>query len=278
MNLESTALVQLVLGLILAAVVSFAAFRFKLVTGNGAWSALVLGWLTFGSGGLRWAAVLLTFFISSSLLSKVLKKQKAEAESKYAKGSRRDLGQVLANGGVAGLFALLHFFFPFSPLPWIGFCASLAAANADTWATELGVLNRKQPVLITNGRPVEAGTSGAISLAGTLAAAAGALAVGLVSTLLAPAGTQPLSNAALAIVVFAAGLIGSLVDSFLGATVQAIYVCSNCGRNTEKHPIHTCGGQTSRVKGWRWLNNDWVNFGCTFSAVLVAFLLNYFFI
>lgn len=278
MSFEPGALIQWVLGLVLAAAVSYTASRFKLVTASGAWSALVLGWLTFGSGGLDWAAVLLTFFISSSLLSKMLKKQKADVESNYAKGSRRDVGQVLANGGVAGIFALLHLFFPPSLLPWIGFCASLAAANADTWATELGVLNRKQPVLITNRRQVEAGTSGAISLAGTLAAAAGALTVGLVSSLFAPSGLSIVDRIGLVVVILAAGLIGSLVDSYLGATVQAVYVCSTCGRKTEKHPIHSCGGRTNQVGGWRWLTNDWVNFGCTFSAVLVAFLLYFFFI
>ncbi len=275
MILGNDFLIQFILAMVLAAVVSFAAFRFNLVTRSGAWTAFGLGWLTFGMGGLPWAIVLLVFFVSSSVLSRFFKKRKTEPESNYANGSRRDKGQVLANGGVAGMFVVLHLFFPSSILPWIGFCASLAAANADTWATELGVLNQKKPILITSGKPVTIGTSGAISLVGTLAAAAGALFVALVSGLLSPIVIGDINRFGFVGVVAIAGLIGSLVDSLLGATIQAVYFCATCGCETEKHPVHSCGGQTDKIRGLNWMNNDWVNFGCTMSAVLVAMILWY---
>ncbi len=108
-------------------------------------AAAVLGTVVFGLGGLAWALVLLTFFITSSGLSVFFKSRKAAVEQDFAKGSRRDAGQVLANGGTAGVLALAFFLVnQFSPgnkivsLLWIGFAASFAAANADTWATELG--------------------------------------------------------------------------------------------------------------------------------------------
>ena len=66
----------------------------------------------------------------------------------YSKGGRRDAAQVLANGGIAGLFVILHNLLPGSWLPWAGFCAAMAAANADTWATELGILNPGKPIKI----------------------------------------------------------------------------------------------------------------------------------
>ena len=66
------------------------------------------------------------------------------------------------------------------------------------------------------------------------------------------------------------GLAGSLVDSLLGATVQAIYHCPSCQKETERHPLHSCGTRTVPVRGLAWLDNDWVNTTCTLSAALLA--------
>ncbi len=231
-------------------------------------AAFWLGWVVFGLGGWAWTIILMAFFISSSLFSRLFKRKKISAERMAAKGSRRDAAQVLANGGVAGVFVLLHAFLPHQDLFWLGYCAALAAANADTWATELGVLNRRKPVKLFTGQPVEAGTSGAVSLAGTLAALAGAGFMGLFSWFLHPAGAE--AGAMVLGVITFAGLAGSLVDSALGAKVQAIYFCPSCARETEQYPRHSCGTETLFLRGRKWLNNDWVNLACTLSASLLA--------
>jgi uncharacterized membrane protein len=133
--------------------------------------------------------------------------------------------------------------------------------NADTWATELGVLSRAPPRLITTSKPVAPGTSGGLTAAGTLAALGGAALIGLVAAGFGLAAGQPfLSAAGLFLLACLAGLLGSLFDSLLGATVQAIYYCDACGKETERHPLHSCGAPTRRLRGWRWMNNDWVNF------------------
>ena len=59
-------------------------------------------------------------------------------------------------------------------------------------------------------------------------------------------------------------------DSLLGGTVQAMYFCPTDQKETEKHPLHTCGTETVHIRGWQWLDNDWVNFGCGLFAVIVA--------
>lgn len=250
---------QLIIGFFLAVVIAYLAYRARSLDRSGAIAALIVGTVIFGMGGWRWAILLLTFFITSSGLSRAFKDRKREASEKYAKGGQRDAGQVFGNGGIATLFAALHFFFPEAAWPWLGFAASLAAVNADTWATELGVLNPTSPRLITNLRKVvEKGTSGGVSLAGTLASLAGAGIIGLLAALLAPTGI----NWGLFVWITIAGLLGALFDSLLGATVQAIYYCPACQRETERHPTHSCGTETTQIRGWGWLDNDWVNFAC----------------
>jgi uncharacterized protein (TIGR00297 family) len=293
---EKYMLFRLVIGLILAVLIAVAARRAHALSRSGAAAAVVLGSIIFGLGGLGWAVLLLAFFISSSVLSRLFRKRKRALDEKFSKGSERDAGQVLANGGIAGVFALLHVFFPLAAWPWIGCAAALAGANADTWATELGVLSRMTPRLISNGKIVERGTSGGVTLEGTLAALAGSLLIALFAALFwsgntglnpvglpvwlaellgaAPVGLSFGEGLRVLLLVSLCGTAGSLVDSYFGATVQAIYHCSTCKKETERHPLHTCGTQTTRVRGLAWLDNDWVNTACTLSAALLAVGLN----
>ena len=141
---------QLLLGFLLAITIAFLAYKARSLNISGAIAAAVTGTIIFGVGGLTWAILLLTFFITSSALSRAFKKRKQGLDEKFSKGHERDAGQVLANGGLATIFAGLYFFFPDSAWAWVGFAASLAAVYADSWASELGVLNPHPPRLITN--------------------------------------------------------------------------------------------------------------------------------
>jgi uncharacterized protein (TIGR00297 family) len=288
-------LINLMIGLVLALMIAFAARRAKALDRSGAAAAAVLGTLIFGLGGLAWATLLMTFFISSSVLSRMFRKRKGSLDEKYAKGSERDAWQVLANGGVAGVFTLLHAFFPAAAWPWIGCAAALAAANADTWATELGVLSPTAPRLISSLHEVERGTSGGVTALGTLAALGGAGLVAFFAALLwrghiGPElvgvpfnladllGASPVEfsfgqRAAWFGILAGSGLFGSLVDSLLGATLQAVYRCPTCRKETERHPLHSCGTPTTLVRGLSWLDNDWVNTACTLSSALLAVCL-----
>lgn len=258
---------QLLLGFLLAITIAFLAYKARSLNISGAIAAAVTGTIIFGVGGLTWAILLLTFFITSSALSRAFKKRKQGLDEKFSKGHERDAGQVLANGGLATVFAGLYFFFPDSAWTWVGFAASLAAVNADTWATELGVLNPHPPRLITNlTKAVEKGTSGGISLVGTLASLAGSALIALLASFLT-------GNWSLFLPVTLAGLAGSLFDSLLGGTIQAMYYCPTDKKETEKHPLHTCGTPTTHLRGWTWLNNDWVNFACGAFGVILAILL-----
>ena len=259
-------LTQVFVGLALAAVASFVAYRLHSLTLRGAYAATLLGAVVFGLGGWQWAILLLAFFLSSSALTRAFKDTKQGAEEKYAKGGPRDEMQVLSNGGPAAVFVLLHAIFPGAAWPWVGFAGALAAVNADTWATELGVLNPGRPRLITRlGTPVEKGTSGGISPAGTFASL---LAAAVIAALAAFTTRSAQSSTLFSVTL--AGLLGSLVDSLLGATLQAVYFCPLDQKETEKHPLHTCGTETILVRGWQWLDNDLVNVACGVAGALIA--------
>lgn len=261
---------QILSSLILAALVAYLAYRAHSLDRSGALAAALVGTIVFGLGGWSWAILLMVFFITSSGLSRAFKNRKQGLNEKFSKGHERDAGQVLGNGGLATLFVLVHALAPDSPAGWVGFAASLAAVNADTWATELGVLNPTPPRMITDLRKrVEKGTSGGISLFGTLASLLGASVIALPAVYLSPAGRLPTEYW---ILIAVSGLAGSLFDSLLGATVQAMYYCPTDKKETEKHPLHTCGTPTVHTRGWKWLDNDWVNFACSAFGAAVALI------
>jgi uncharacterized protein (TIGR00297 family) len=289
-------LTQLLLGLALSALIGGYGYRRRSLSKSGVLGAILVGTLVFGLGGWAWGLLLVAFFASSSALSHFKAAQKESLAEKFSKGHQRDLAQALANGGLCAALAIANALWP-HPIWWPAFVGALAAVNADTWATELGVLSRAKPRLITTFQPVERGTSGGVTLGGALAAFSGAAFVALLGgffagqwameNLFAGALSDPslvteadlldpsriFLNAFYPLVVAAslAGLLGSMFDSLLGATAQGLYYCPACRKETERRPTHTCGAPTRPRRGWRWLDNDGVNFLCSaFGALLAA--------
>jgi uncharacterized protein (TIGR00297 family) len=268
---------QLILGLLLSAVVGGMGYWRKALTIDGVLGAVVVGTLIFGLGGWVWGLLLITFFVSSSWLSHFRKADKEALTAKFAKSSRRDIGQALANGGLGALLAVVYAQYP-DPLLFATFLGVMSTVNADTWATELGVLSRVPPKLITTGQQVTPGTSGGVTGLGTWASVAGALLVGTVATTLVQIGSLvggegwSLRAASYAWLAVVGGLAGSLVDSILGATVQGIYYCGHCAQETESS-VHRCGNASRPLRGWAWLNNDVVNVIASLVGGLVTALL-----
>ena len=171
------------IGAIGALFVAGAAYWKQSLTGSGALAAILMGTIYFGAGDLLWSGVLLVFFITSSLLSKYKKTAKEELEKAYAKTGNRDAGQVLANGGIGMLLCLAYMFWSHMALVYV-YIGVMATVTADTWATEIGSLSRSAPRSILTGKKMTAGTSGAVSLLGTLAAAGGGALIGAAAWLL----------------------------------------------------------------------------------------------
>ena len=257
-----------------SALVALIAYRRGSLSGSGAAGASVVGATLFAAGGTTPAALLLTFFVSSSALSHWRRERKEGAASELAKGGRRDIGQVAANGGAATALVVLGRLRPSSP--WLpALVGALATVNADTWATEVGMLSRRPPRLVTTGREAPPGTSGAVSPVGTLAAALGAGLIGAVAALArggdTSSGFRGIGRPEVVALGLVSGLAGAFADSLLGATVQARYRCPMCDVPTER-TRHRCGAITELVGGWRWLDNDAVNFASSLVGAAVGWL------
>ena len=244
-------------GAIFAVAVALLALRLKALTIDGAIAAFVVGTVVFGAGGLPAALVLLAFFVPSSLLTRVgrARKRRALADADH---TARTAWQVLANGGVAACCALgaLYWRTPFEA----AFAGAIAAASADTWATEIGTLSTRKPVSIATFRPVQTGMSGGVSTLGIAASVAGALCVAVVAWTLRVASLPA---------VLVGGFAGSLLDSLAGAILQARRWCPACGIECESI-VHRCGTRTQQRGGIAWLQNDAVNFMATLCGALVA--------
>lgn len=237
-------------GLAIAAIIAVAARRAGSLSPSGALAAIVVGTICVAAGW-SWGVLLIAFFVSSTILSRWREDVKAgRTAAVTAKGGRRDAAQVLANGGLFALAALLSLFVPQVAWRLLG-AGALAAASADTWGTEIGTLAAARPRLITSWRAVPVGTSGAVSAPGLLASAAGALFIGAAALAL---GWSP----RLALAAAAGGVVGALADSLLGARWQARRRCPACDAGTERD-VHGCGTRTERAGGIAWLDNDAVN-------------------
>lgn len=267
---------NLILGLIFSGLIGWAGYKKKALSKSGIAGAVVVGGMIFGLGGWVWGVILVAFFVSASGLSFFKTGKKAGLAEKFDKGHRRDFWQALANGGAGALIALGSAFWP-GDLWWYAFLGAMATVNADTWATELGVLSRHNPRLITSGQIVPRGTSGGVSVTGTLSALGGGLFVGAVAGLLSgflPGSAITISLLGGIAVSGIAGLLGSLLDSWLGATWQAIYYCDHCAKETEQKAHRSCGfTPTRQIRGWTWLNNDWVNFLSSAGGAILAAIL-----
>lgn len=234
------------------------AYYHRDLTGDGFWGALAVGFCITYFGGWNWLAILAAFFISANALSHWGKERKQAVEKYYAKTRPRDLGQVLANGGLGALLAGGYWLLGGRPVFYILYLGVMATVTADTWATEVGVLGKGRVFSLRSGRIVPPGESGGVSLLGTAAALLGALLIGLIGEgLLLLTGKIIIPGGYSLLAATVGGMVGCFLDSLLGAWGQARFRCPDCGLVTEKREHCQIAGE--QAGGWSRLDNDWVN-------------------
>lgn len=250
------------IGFVISFFIAYAAYRKESLTLDGSIGATLLGTLMYATSGIFGSIMMVVFFLSSSVLSHFKKNKKKKAARQFDKTGRRDILQVFANGGVGLIHSILYYFTK-NPAYLVFLGISFAAANADTWATELGILNKKDPISLRTFKPVEKGTSGAVSLFGTLSALVGSMLIGIFATFgfsflninMSELGFEWTHTFQM---VTLGGFIGSIIDSILGATVQGVYYSQELEGETEKKEYN--GRPNILVRGFSFVNNDLVNF------------------
>jgi uncharacterized protein (TIGR00297 family) len=253
----------MLLALFVALPIAALAFAAGALTPAGAVAATLIGALCLVAGW-GWAALLILYFVVAVAFSNLGADTKAgRTGSVVAKTGGRDAVQVLANGGVFALaaFASTHATTTSAALLAAAAAGALAAAAADTLATEVGTLAGGEPLSMTQWRTVPAGTSGGVTVAGSLAMIAGALLVAF-----AALGMRLTPHVA---AVALGGIGGAIADSLLGALVQERRRCPRCGVATERR-IHECGTATEHAGGIARLDNDIVNLCATIVGAAVA--------
>jgi len=264
-------------------VVSYGHKRKSLNT-SGALLALLVGFcLTLAH--YSFFLTLFTFFISSSKATKYKQEIKRKVEDDFKEGGQRNWLQVLCNGGMATELALLYLLDVGSTdLPvdfrhnyrasWLGMgiLGSLACCNGDTWASELGsVMGSSEPRLITTMRKVPRGTNGGVSVPGLIASLGGGMLVGVayyLGVLLSASGgdmARAPEQWRIILVGGLAGLLGSIIDSLLGASLQYSGLDTKTGKVVE-----VAREGVVRISGKMILDNHSVNL---VSSILTALIV-----
>lgn len=223
--------------LILLLVLAFVWYARKLTLG-GTITAGMLAVVIYAGTGVAGITLLGGFFVLGTGATLWRKQDKIKAGWAEKESSRRNAGQVLANGGVSSLLGLLAWLVPAQAAICLWMMAgAFSAAAADTLSSELGVLYGRRFINIRSLRPDQKGLDGVISLEGTLMGIGGSMLVALLLWLIS--GIQAI------VPVLLAGTIGNLLDSYLGAVF-------------ERHGL---------------LHNNWVNACNTLAGAVVMGLL-----
>ena len=243
---------ELLLSLLLSSALAGLALWKKALTSGGLLLAWVLSCVITFCGGAAAFAVLAATFVFTILAGKLSGKIGKEIGMRlHEKAGQRDAVQIVCNVSVGTVCLVLNVLTRRNGFLW-AYCGAMAASLADSMASELGVLSKKQPRDILSMRPVETGISGGVTLLGLGTSLLGAVLIALLSLLLPGADGSILPDAA------AAGFFAALCDSILGSAVQVKYRCPVCGALTEK-PLH-CGVPGTAERGLPFVTNDTVNF------------------
>jgi len=240
------------------------AYKKKALTFGGVVMAVVIDLFISVSLGNFGFTLLGSFFAIAVLVDKFKKRVKKQGRNEEsAKGDCRDYMQVIANGMLAGLCALLYLGSR-ERVFILAFSAALAEALADTVSSGIGIA-AKRTYDPFRWRVCESGISGGMSVLGTFSSLVAAYGMSMIAYAFG------VVNFVEALIITAAAFLGGVFDSFLGSLLQAKYKCSVCGKITEKN-LH-CGERTERFRGLSFIDNDAVNMLSGIFAAVFASLV-----
>ncbi len=247
--------------------VALAAVLLSAIDARGFLASATVGFAIMFGGGIQWFFLVAVFFILGVVFTLYKYGYKRKLGGAQGKGGARNWPHILANGGLASVLAIWNLFSP-DPVLAAMFLGAISTSAADTVATELGLLSRGQPRLITRpSRVVPPGTSGGVSPLGFLGAAFASLVMGALAV---PLGILPDLYLLIPLCLLG-GVFGALVDSLIGATVQRKGYCVICLKPTEA--LRHCGERTVATKGSPLVENNIVNVLSTLAGALASLAL-----
>ena len=219
-------------------IISGIAFSKKVLDQGGSALAFLICFITGTLGHWTWFLLMLIFVGTSFLATKFAIVYKKALGVEESDDGTRGGSNVISNGIVPAIVAVCYSMDLLSPeQALVAFTTSVAAATADTMASEIGVLS-PEPVLITNPtKHVEPGTNGGISLEGTTASLLSAVSMSMLSfsafVLIIEENHAFYSSFEVNYLYISAffGFLGSIIDSLLGATLENRGILGNNGVN-----------------------------------------------
>jgi uncharacterized protein (TIGR00297 family) len=202
-------------------VTAIAGYAARTVNLPGAVCGAIIGTSIFVSLGWQGWLLLFVTFVAAALASRTGLARKQALGIAEGREGRRGPGNAIANTGVAAIAAVLAGLDVHAPAAQLAFVAALVAGGSDTVASEIGKAYARRTFSVTTFRAVRPGTSGAMSLEGTVAGLLGAALLGAAAIAL-----HLLAVPSLLLVVVCA-TIGSLVESWLGATLEEPGILNN---------------------------------------------------
>ncbi len=191
----------------------------KLLDTTGTVVSTIMAILIITVLGLKYLIILISFLVSASLVSRIGKDTKNKL-GQYE--NTRTTKNVLANGLVPIIIVVLY---GLGILPYdialYGYIGSISAATSDTFSSEIGMLSKEKPKLITTLKEVEPGTDGGITILGLLGGILGGLLIGIVAFILIK------QDFLIIIISIISGLAGNLFDSLTGALFERRNILSN---------------------------------------------------
>jgi uncharacterized protein (TIGR00297 family) len=192
---------------------------FPFLTPAGLVTGVVIAVCIYAGAGLPGLVMLAIFFIGGSAATSWKHETKKRIDPKEDK--KRTPGQVIANGGVAGLCGIGAYAFPgYADVFRLMMAGSLAAATADTLSSELGMIYGRHFYNVLTWKKEPRGENGAISAEGTLTGTAGTLLIAIPYAIAFNEGSHILF-------IILGGTVGNFADSILGAALERRHYIGN---------------------------------------------------
>ena len=250
MNLGISIILSLLLGLIV--------HLKKALTMPALIPAVLFSTLITYFGGITSFIILVVVFLGS-IITKLFNKNK--------KRYKRKLIQIISNVGV-GTLSLIIYKITANDIYLLVYASVMAESLADTLASDIGILSKREPINILTLKKGERGLSGNISILGLISTLIGSLLIGTIYYI----GIE--KNIISFLIIVLSGFLGSLVDSILGASIQVKYRCEKCKKITERK--EHCGKKTNYYKGIKWIDNNLVNLLSNLIIfIILLIILNY---